>query len=671
MIKKMLKENNEIMTSSEATKERLLRWNSKALIVIIIITLPLLGGCSGLKSYPYPKAETGIIDLTQLQFENDVVLLDGQWEFNWNRLLRPGEAETDMAGYIDVPGSWNKYASNEGTYTGDGYATYRLTFLIKEDERLALKIPRLRTAYKLWVNGELIAAAGSVGIDRDTVIPQYLTKVSFFDAHQGENEILIQVSNFHHRIGGMTESLKLGGESQIIDLKLKSIVFEFTIFGSLICIGTYHIVLFFFRRKKDSSTMYFGLFCILIGIRTMFGGECFFFYLFPEFSWEITHKILTLTYYLGVPIMLMFFVSIFPEYFNRYIVKTAQIIGGIFALIVILTPARFFTVSNFLYQIWSICVIIYIMSVFAKILINKEDDSWFIGLGVLALLISSINDIVFFSPWMNNNELVFLRTFLKIGNLTSIGQFIFASINSFLILKRFSDSLEKEEVMIAKLTEINTHLDELVFQRTKDLAESNQKIENQNLELERKNRALMRLSFKDPLTGVWNRRKYNHMIEREWRRCIRYQRPIALLFLDIDYFKGFNDFYGHMAGDECLTKIGKVLKNSLSRSTDMVARYGGEEFIVLLSEAGKEDAIKTAEMLRQKIEDLKIPHEKSPLSYVTVSIGCTFSVPDINSAYHNLFTTADKALYQAKDAGRNQVKFLSEANCRATLGQVD
>lgn len=656
---KISKANIGIMTSTEATKKGLSRWSFKILILIIITALPLLAGCSRLKFAPYPRADAGIIDLTQLQFDNDVVLLDGQWEFYWNQLLNPGEAEADMAGYIDVPGSWNKYISNERTYPGDGYATYRLTFIIEEGERLALKIPRLRTAYKLWVNGELTAAAGTVGKDRDTMIPQYLPKVSFFDARQGENEILIQVSNFYHRSGGILESLRLGSESQILGLKLKSIAFEFIIFGSLICIGIYHLALFFFRRKKDSSPMYFGLFCILIGIRTMLAGECFFFYLFPEFSWEIAHKILTLTYYLGVPLMLMFLMSIFPKYFHRYMVKIAKIMGGVFASIVLFTPARFFTVVNIIYQVWSICVIIYILGVLAKIFINREKNSWLIGLGALALLTSSTNDIVFFSPWMNDNELVFLRTFLRIGNLTSLGQFIFACTNSLLILKRFSDSLEQEEVMTAKLTEINSNLDELVLRRTKDLAESNQKIECQNLELERKNRALLRLSFKDPLTDVWNRRKYDQMIEREWRRCLRYQRPIALLILDIDYFKRFNDFYGHMAGDECLIKIGQVLKNSLSRSTDMVARYGGEEFIVLLSEAGKEDVIKTAQKLIRKIEDLKIPHEKSPISnYVTVSIGCGFTVPDINSAYQDLFSIADKALYQAKDAGRNQAKYL-------------
>lgn len=199
-------------------------------------------------------------------------------------------------------------------------------------------------------------------------------------------------------------------------------------------------------------------------------------------------------------------------------------------------------------------------------------------------------------------------------------------------------------------------MDELVLQRTKDLEKSNEKIEHQKLELEKTNRALKQLSFKDALTGLWNRRKYDQTIELEWRRCLRYKRPIALLLLDIDYFKEFNDSYGHMAGDECLIKVGEILKNTFCRASDMVARYGGEEFIVLLSDTGEGEAVKIANMLRKKIESLNIPHEKSSVcNYVTVSIGATFMVPDLNSSYENLFKAADRALYQAKDAGRNQV----------------
>jgi diguanylate cyclase (GGDEF)-like protein len=221
--------------------------------------------------------------------------------------------------------------------------------------------------------------------------------------------------------------------------------------------------------------------------------------------------------------------------------------------------------------------------------------------------------------------------------------------------------LEQEEVMTAKLTEVNKNLDELVLQRTKALVESNERIEHQKLELEKINRDLQHLSLKDPLTGLWNRRKYDETINLEWHRCLRYQRSIALILIDIDYFKQLNDTYGHMAGDECLAKIGETIKNSLSRSTDMAARYGGEEFVVLLTETGKEDAIKIANMLRQKIEALTIPHRQSSVSsYITVSIGVTFTIPNSNSSLSDLFKVVDKALYQAKAAGRNQVKFLYE-----------
>jgi diguanylate cyclase (GGDEF)-like protein len=262
---------------------------------------------------------------------------------------------------------------------------------------------------------------------------------------------------------------------------------------------------------------------------------------------------------------------------------------------------------------------------------------------------------------MNDNGSAFLKTLFRTGNLSSVGQFIFAFANSLLLAKKFFDALEQEEIITVKLTEVNTNLDKIVLHRTEELVESNEKIEQQKLELEKVNRQLQKLSLKDPLTKLWNRRKYDETINLEWNRCLRHQRPIALILLDIDYFKGYNDYYGHLAGDECLTKIGQTIKNSLSRSTDMAARYGGEEFIVILPETEKEEAIKIANMLRQKIEALNIPHEKSPVSsYVTVSIGVASTIPNMNSSHDDLFKVADKALYQAKDAGRNHVKFLSQ-----------
>lgn len=479
------------------------------LLIILLIAIQVLGGCSSQLSNPRPKAEDGIIDLTQLQFENDVIQLDGEWEFYWNQLLESDEIDTDLiTGYIPIPSSWNNYTTDEGTISGDGYATYRLTFMTDKKERLALKIPRVRTAYILWVNGELSAAAGTVGKTRDTMIPQYLPEITIFEAQQGNNEIVIQVSNFYHRSGGILESIKLGSEKQIHRLRYIDIAKELLLFGCLIFVGVYHLALFFFR-KKNTSALYFGSFCILIGIRTLLVGECFLIYLFPGFSWEIAHKIMTLTYYFGVPLILMFFLSIFPKYFHIRMIKMAQIIGAAFGILIILTPARIFTVANPLYQIWTIIAIIYIFGALIKIAIHKEKDSWLIILGASAFLLSTINDIVFLSIWMNDEGPSFLRALFKTGNLSSVGQFIFAFANSLLLAKRFSSSLEHEETVTAELIVLNSYLDKLVRYRTKALTESNKKIEQQSLELEKVNQDFRKFSQKDPLTGAGNRQKYD------------------------------------------------------------------------------------------------------------------------------------------------------------------
>lgn len=443
------------------------------LVMIMLVALLILGGCVSSLADANPIAKEGTIDLTQAQFENEVVQLDGKWEFYWDQLLDPGEWETGiLTGYIDVPSTWNKYTTTEGDNSGDGCATYRLTFITEKNERLALKIPRLRAAYKLWVNGELIASAGTVGKTKDTMVPQYLPQIAFFEAQQGKNELVIQVSNFHQRSGGILESLKLGSEKQILGLQYKSLANDLLLFGSLISIGVYHLSLFFFR-KKNLSPLYFGLFCTMVGIRTLVIGESFLINLFPGINWEVIHKVQTLTFYLGVPVIVMFFRSVFPTYFHARIIRMIQLVGAASGSLVLLTPARIFTFFSPLYQMWTIIVIIYVVTVFVKIAIHKEKDCWLIILGALALMLTSVNDIVFYSIWMNDNGPSFLHTVFRTGNLSSVGQFIFAFTNSLLLAKKFSNSLEQEEVITAELTEVNKNLDQLVLQRTNALAASN------------------------------------------------------------------------------------------------------------------------------------------------------------------------------------------------------
>lgn len=619
---------------------------------LFVLAVSVLGGCSNAVTSEIPKAEKGVLDLTQWDTEERVIRLDGEWEFYWEQLLSPQDFKRTMpkSEYMTLPISWNHYS-------GNGYATYRLVISLRENCKLALKIPRIFTAYDLWVNEEFIASAGTVGETRETMTPQYLPQLAFFEAQEGENEIIIQVSNFYHRSGGVLESIKLGAEKEMLGNQYKSLAFEFILFGSLMIIGTYHLALFLFR-KRDLSSLFFGLFCIFVGIRTLLVGERFLIYLFPDFNWEIAHKIQTLIFYLGVPLILMFFESVFHSYFSKRVVRISQSFGIIFGCMVLFTPARIFTLFNPVYQIFSILIIIYIVMTFVKLLCKKEKGVLLIFIGGISLILTSLNDIVFLSVWMNDDSSSFLRGIFRTGNLSSVGQLIFVFTNSLVLAKKFTMALEKEEVMSKQLKEVNLHLDQLVLERTGELEKSKKEIENQKLELEKANTALQLISLKDPLTGLWNRRKYDETIELEWRRCLRHKRPLSLMIIDIDNFKTYNDTYGHNKGDDCLVKIARAIGSCFNRAEDLVARYGGEEFVAIMPELAEDHAMRMAELVRNSIEGLKIPHRSLSVGdHVTVSIGVTSGIPEQEKAPIDFFTIADKALYEAKAFGKNQTKF--------------
>jgi diguanylate cyclase (GGDEF)-like protein len=159
----------------------------------------------------------------------------------------------------------------------------------------------------------------------------------------------------------------------------------------------------------------------------------------------------------------------------------------------------------------------------------------------------------------------------------------------------------------------------------------------------------------DPLTGVANRRAFDSTLEREWARAIRGKKPLAVAMLDIDHFKLYNDSYGHREGDACLQKIAQVCSASIVRASDLFARYGGEEFAVVLADVDPEAGVMVAERVRAAVESLGIPHSKKEGGVVTVSIGVAAMFPEKGISSGELVERADRALYRAKDGGRNQV----------------
>lgn len=174
-------------------------------------------------------------------------------------------------------------------------------------------------------------------------------------------------------------------------------------------------------------------------------------------------------------------------------------------------------------------------------------------------------------------------------------------------------------------------------------------------QLEEANHELQRLASVDGLTQVANRRRFDEYLEAEWHEKAQLQKPLSLILCDLDYFKGYNDTYGHLAGDFCLQQVARTLRHALKRPTDLVARYGGEEFAVILPNMDTKDALLVAETIRANVRRLAISHAKSPVSqHVTLSLGVASTVPSLEATPAQLIVAADKALYQAKAEGRDR-----------------
>ena len=176
-------------------------------------------------------------------------------------------------------------------------------------------------------------------------------------------------------------------------------------------------------------------------------------------------------------------------------------------------------------------------------------------------------------------------------------------------------------------------------------------------QLENANLQLQLLSSQDALTKVGNRHLFDNYLQKEWQRLQRSQGELSLLLCDIDFFKQFNDHYGHPSGDNCLQEVAQVLSFALKQPADLVARYGGEEFAVVLPNTDLEGAIYLAETIRENVKSLEIPHSQSPLGLVTLSIGVAHVIPSPKSSPEALIVAADQALYQAKAKGRDHVCF--------------
>ena len=205
---------------------------------------------------------------------------------------------------------------------------------------------------------------------------------------------------------------------------------------------------------------------------------------------------------------------------------------------------------------------------------------------------------------------------------------------------------EGEVYPLKGLHERNRELESLVEERPRALEDANDKLEI--------------LSNTDGLTGMANRRSFDRLLAQEWNRGQRAGTPLALIMLDVDLFKHFNDYYGHLAGDDCLKALARAMAPAARRAGDLVARYGGEEFVVLLPNTNQQEALETARHIQREVSVLALPHAETAPGIVTFSLGVASLLPSTQHSPEDLIRLADAALYRAKQSGRNCLQLAAE-----------
>ncbi len=455
----------------------ILRFGSRTILLYIAaaIAVGLVASYAVIPAPDSPKfqSEEGILDLTQVHVSENPLKLKGEWAFYWQELLSPEDIQNRLARdgnhdrWISIPSSWLGYRLDGRRLNGTGYATFRVGIELSEqdrNERLALRLPTIFHAYKLWVNGELLAEVGVVGQDKSSVTPQLATKLVFFQPENDKVELVMQVANFHHMRGGITKFIELGGSDVLTVRTNLRIVAEMFVTASLLVIGVYHLLLFVLRRK-DKAPLYFGLFTLMFGIRSLLVGELMLTQLWPAFPWGLQFKIEYLILCSGGYIITRYFDSIFPNYVSRWFHLVSRILTGAFCIVVVVTPAIIYTKMLPIIGVMVVLHMVYLMVGLVHAAVRRMEGALIFLLMSVVALVTVVNDFLYYNEWS------------PIGNTSPLGMLVFTIAQMILLSSRFTRAATNEERIARelqeannKLTEMNMNLEQTVQERTQALS---------------------------------------------------------------------------------------------------------------------------------------------------------------------------------------------------------
>ncbi len=411
------------------------------------------------------EVESGTLDLRQWSGEN--LVLSGEWDFFWNQLLvtAPGGEKntgTNGSGQQDrklnphvheLPDSWLGYqperAADGNSLPGTGVATYQVKVELNTPQSgLALRIPRAHTAYELFVDETLIGSVGEVGNSKSTEKPWFEHKIFPLPVLRDGSQISIQVSNYHHREGGLMTPIEIGSYENLQRKNMVELVTDLLIAGALLAIAAYHLILFYYERR-DYSILFFLLFTFIAAVRALTVGHITIQYLLPFISWSWIVKLEYLTFALMAPTVMAFLRQVFPREHNKWVLYASVAEGVLYSIVILLTPPLVFTSFINVQQLLLVAMVVYVLVVIVLAFVRKREGSAFLIIGILALIAAFTNDML--------NALQILFT----GNYLPLGTMIFFIAQAAVIAQRFSLSKRRAEELRDEVETSNQNLSRL------------------------------------------------------------------------------------------------------------------------------------------------------------------------------------------------------------------
>jgi diguanylate cyclase (GGDEF)-like protein len=612
-----------------------------SLVVLIVLLGLVLYSVIGLVAEEqedalFPKARGGIIDISSVDLTNSTSLpLSGNWLFYWEKLISYGQFSniTNTPALTRVPHTWIDISSENNQITKYGYATYKLNVKVAEHiNQLALRVPTIGSAYRLYINEKLLAYGGEVGETPETASPSYRVGIFAFDVPASSFDIIVQVSNHDLIWGGIWEDLRIGTSTQLHTEQSRKNSLTSAMLAMFLTIAVFNLIQFSLKTV-DRSPLIMTLICLGLMVREIEKTQMLAHLEIFYFDYKASILISFLTFYLcGAAIVGYIYLS-FKRDYNKWIMYAILAVSAFFCLHALITST---TASSELipyFQMLSIAYMVYVVWGLVLAVIRKRTNANLIFLGILVLFSLVINDILINLRIIDG---VLLVSFGLVGlimcqNYVTYSRFIIAGEQN----KHLSIELGNRNVELEKFSK---SLEELVSSRTSELSSANEQLEI--------------LAANDSLTSVLNRRGLMQYIESAKLRFDTDNTPFCLLLIDFDNFKKLNDTYGHEIGDKALVE-GSQKMSATVRKQDNVGRWGGEEFLILLNNTEIAEAKEIAQGVRVVIAELVT---QSIGSKVTVSIGVSQFVA--NETVEKSISRADEALYKAKDLGRNRVELL-------------